>query len=509
MVVVNRYLLHLLAHHTCIPSRSPPPLNAVYLLKRCLTCPPPFDSAKNAYDVLGVSESSSFSEIKSCFRKLAKQTHPDLSPTDPFVSQQFVQILAAYEILSDSEKRAHYDKYLLSQRSVVQRQSRQGSVMYKYESHRTMKQMEVVEWLRWYRYTISDILSERRVVVGSGYFDVLERDFYSSLHAAYYGPEIESMDLLPDSFEAEERSASETPEVLHIVSGRDLFGIVRIAERIPEISHTDSVKLSASAFADSRVNESIENAKTQKKSGLSNLSVCQMHTTSSDQPTSDAYKDLELHMSGRVIAVATRIPPMRNEDSEDHINVYLNSTATSIPLSLEFPRDSEDVASGSRTPLGTIIGLGTSPDEGLCYVHNNFGIKTHVIMKHRTLLVKHLHWYHIGDEASVCECRCRRARLPPSRFWLFEPRCGLHDIGGWYVETFGRDKKGRNVLSRRYWDGLDTGEQFDKRLHPAMYLLALAYRTLDIENKKKRKQTRQYVSADNISRILSWWKKLV
>lgn len=501
MVVVNRYI-SLLAHHNLIPS--------VNLLKRrCLSCCSPFNSAKNAYDVLGVSEWSSFSEIKSSFRKLAKQTHPDLSPDDPDVSQQFVQILAAYEILSDSEKRAHYDSYLLSQRSLVQRQSRQGSVMYKYESHRTIKQMEVVEWLRWYRYTISDILSKRRVVVGSGYFDVLERDFYSALHTAYYGPEIEPMDLLPDSFEAEERSASETPEVLHIVSGRDLFGIVRISDRIPKISRTYNVELSTSASTDSSVCKSTEHARTQKNSGLSNSSFCQMHTTSSDQPTSDAYKDLELHMSGRVIAVATRVPPMRNKDSEDHIHIYLNSTAASIPLSLEFPRDSEGVASGSRILLGTIIGLGTSPDEGSCYVRNKFGIKTHVIMKHRTLLVKHLHWYHIGDEASVCECRCRRARLPPSRFWLFEPRCGLHDIGGWYVETFGRDKRGRNVLSQRYWDGLDTGEQFDKRLHPAIYLLALAYRTLDIENKMKRKQTRQYISSDNISRILSWWKKLV
>lgn len=259
--------------------------------------------------------------------------------------------------------------------------------MYKYESHRTMKQMEVVEWLRWYRYTITDILSETRVVVGTGYFDVLETDFYSSLHAAYYGPQIQSLDLLPHCFEAEERSSSETPEVLHIVSGRDLFGIVRIAKRIPEIPHTDNVELSTSASTDSRVYESIENPTTQNKSGLSNLSFCQMHTTSSDQPTSDAYNDLELHMSERLIAVATRVSPMRNEESDDHINVYLNSTATSIPLSLEFPRDSEGVASGSRTPLGTIIGLGTSPDEGSCYVYNNFGIKTHVIMKHRTLLV--------------------------------------------------------------------------------------------------------------------------
>lgn len=90
MVVVNRYI-SLLAHHNLIPS--------VNLLKRrCLSCCSPFNSAKNAYDVLGVSEWSSFSEIKSSFRKLAKQTHPDLSPDDPDVSQQFVQILAAYEV---------------------------------------------------------------------------------------------------------------------------------------------------------------------------------------------------------------------------------------------------------------------------------------------------------------------------------------------------------------------------------------------------------------------------
>lgn len=249
--------------------------------------------------------------------------------------------------------------------------------------------MEVVEWLRWYRYAINDILSEKRVVVGSGYFDVMERDFYSALHAAYFGPEIDSMDLLPHCFEAEERSATETPEVLHIVSGRDLFGMVRIAERIriPQISPTYNVKISSFASTDSRVCESIDNAATQKKPGLSNTSFCQMHTTTFDQPTSDAYKELELHLSGRVIAVATRVPPMHNKDYEDHIHIYLNSTEESVPLSLEFPREAEGVASGSRTPLGTIIGLGTSPDEGSCYVRNNFGIKTHVIMKHRTLLV--------------------------------------------------------------------------------------------------------------------------
>lgn len=56
---------------------------------------------ENAYDILGVSETSSSDEIKASFRKLAKETHPDLaeSRNDSDASQRFVQILAAYEVL--------------------------------------------------------------------------------------------------------------------------------------------------------------------------------------------------------------------------------------------------------------------------------------------------------------------------------------------------------------------------------------------------------------------------
>lgn len=51
-------------------------------------------SGESAYEVLGVSESSSFAEIKASFRKLAKETHPDVSRS----SHRFLQILAAYEV---------------------------------------------------------------------------------------------------------------------------------------------------------------------------------------------------------------------------------------------------------------------------------------------------------------------------------------------------------------------------------------------------------------------------
>lgn len=59
-------------------------------------------SRKSAYEVLGVSQSSSFVEIKSSFRKLAKETHPDVVANldnSSAASQQFIQILAAYEVI--------------------------------------------------------------------------------------------------------------------------------------------------------------------------------------------------------------------------------------------------------------------------------------------------------------------------------------------------------------------------------------------------------------------------
>lgn len=55
---------------------------------------------ENAYVILNVSETSSIAEIKASFRRLAKETHPDLieSKKDPSNSIRFVQILAAYEV---------------------------------------------------------------------------------------------------------------------------------------------------------------------------------------------------------------------------------------------------------------------------------------------------------------------------------------------------------------------------------------------------------------------------
>ncbi|KAK9749562.1 hypothetical protein RND81_02G134600 [Saponaria officinalis] len=475
---------------------------------------PEFSDSDNAYEVLGVAETSSFKDIKVSFRKLAKETHPDLVSSSQADSKRFVEILAAYEILSDPTKRALYDQYLLTTRQIMHKHVGEDSSYYIYETHvATTKQMEVVEWLRWYRYAVKEILSERSLPAGTGYFDVLQREFYSAIHSAYFGPEVLSLDLLPDRFEAEERSVYETPEVLHLVSGRDLFGIVRIADDVLEISDVSYRKLT-NANVDSDLCQPFDNSGCQTNVGdRDGAQLPRRNIEDSKYHGLDAYKDLELHVCGRLVAMATRVPPkdltweLDKETSHDQIHVFLNSHDEMMHVNRHYSYRSTLNESISKILLGRITGLGTNPDESACDVYNSSGSKTHVILKHRTPLVKHMHWFQVGDKVSICECRCTRARLPPSKYWLFEPRCSTHDIGGWYVETYGRDRQ--NVPSQRYWDGFNSHQQFEKRLHPAVYLLGLAYRTLDLENARSTKRTVWGIANGKLSKIFSWCKKFV
>jgi DnaJ-class molecular chaperone len=62
------------------------------------------------YKVLGVNRSASDEEIKRAYRKLAKKLHPDLNPGDKKVEAQFKETTAAYDFLSDPDKRRKYDR---------------------------------------------------------------------------------------------------------------------------------------------------------------------------------------------------------------------------------------------------------------------------------------------------------------------------------------------------------------------------------------------------------------
>src|SRR3954471_15959486 len=63
------------------------------------------------YSTLGVSRTASEKEIRSAYRKLARKLHPDVNPNDKASESRFKEVNAAYEVLSDKDKRGKYDRY--------------------------------------------------------------------------------------------------------------------------------------------------------------------------------------------------------------------------------------------------------------------------------------------------------------------------------------------------------------------------------------------------------------
>ena len=66
---------------------------------------------RDYYDVLGVARGADDAEIKKAFRRLARELHPDVNRDDPAAEERFKEAAEAYEVLSDADRRATYDRY--------------------------------------------------------------------------------------------------------------------------------------------------------------------------------------------------------------------------------------------------------------------------------------------------------------------------------------------------------------------------------------------------------------
>ncbi|CAN6607862.1 dnaJ-related protein Scj1p [Trichomonascus vanleenenianus] len=68
-------------------------------------------AGEDYYKILGIPRTATEKEIKKAYRKLSREYHPDKNPGNEEASQKFVEIAGAYEVLSDKEQRATYDRY--------------------------------------------------------------------------------------------------------------------------------------------------------------------------------------------------------------------------------------------------------------------------------------------------------------------------------------------------------------------------------------------------------------
>lgn len=83
----------------------------VALPSPCVIGDGPMSAKRDYYEVLGVDRSADASALKSAFRKLALQFHPDRNPGDAAAEERFKEAAEAYEVLNDPQKRSRYDQF--------------------------------------------------------------------------------------------------------------------------------------------------------------------------------------------------------------------------------------------------------------------------------------------------------------------------------------------------------------------------------------------------------------
>lgn len=338
----------------------------------------------------------------------------------------------------------------------------------------------------------------------------LRDDFYTALRHAYLGPALTDLQRgqFPDCFEGDERSTLDTADVLQLVSGRQLLGVVR--ERRPEALAGEDA--TAPQFLNAGGNSGPGTAgrdvrgtttapgegpeQAWQSTGGAEAGAEQAASGSKPRPKDDLVLDLILedniiasavkHVEARAISAA--------EGSTHSVclaSFYKNGSLMAQLLRESEEGEAEQPLNGEMNPKPKKTSALSSQSHVTKLACTNAG-PTYTVLRANTPLVRHLSF--VAELAgsgggggaatpsstpftrgmkggSVCVARAHRAWLPPSSLWLFQPRSYCHDIGGWTFTWAGHANEGHPA-----W------------LDPALVVLVAALHTVEHEEAARQPQ---------------------
>eukprot|EP00887_Chlorella_sp_A99_P000259 scaffold13.g259.t1 len=496
------------------------------------------------YSVLGVPPTADAGAIKAAFRLRAKQLHPDART--PIADRgAFVQLLSAYQaraarnsldspllvaVLIDTRSRALYD---LSRQEGEPRALRRAAAA---GVAAGAEEDEVDIDLSWGLAALFKHDADEQT--GAGQRNKLDR-LRAELQRRGGAGARRSVALephaLPEAFEADERSERDCPDLLALVSGRQLLGTVRerrlhllacqqageaaLAAEARELLGASGGKATAAGAPagagqgqrertaaaagpapDAGVPTSCSDG-TSRSASLADLgssSTAQQGQRSQEQlrwsqgqqqrwqggGEDDDADVLEwVDADGEVLATGVRKFPRRHlGQGAQKAGQQADRPPVTQPQQHGQQQGQEPAAAISffrrEALLATLLAeheAATSRRASAARLLAPDGRHTHTVLRSQSPLVRHLT---IVAEPGACGtrrraavCRARRAWLPPSALWLFRPRCYAHDIGGWAVEWGGERQRAHPA-----W------------LDPAVFVLACAFDSLDYERAAQQPQ---------------------
>ena len=285
----------------------------------------------------------------------------------------------------------------------------------------------------------------------------LEDDLKEALFKIALGPNIDHIQhgQFPDAFEAEERTRCDaSDDVLHIVSGRNLLGVVRERKGLLEWEGKEQLHLQmqdddikAIKASNARKGD-MKKEEEREREDAPRLDRHHHADSSSNFNQDTTRRETTSSSSGRVLHL------MMNYIDKPRATAIISPASSSSSVTIYDDQgnhwaSTQQQSTHSYDPISSATKIINANNQ---HTHTMMYVKTPFV-RTLTFISEHYNNNNNNNNKSVkmkrnipykkrVVCRCTRAALPPSSMWLFTPRMPSHNVGGWYVEWVGEEKRG-------------------------------------------------------------------